>query len=637
MSKSSLLLVTLTLSLSLAALPRHAGAVPGCAEVVDGYRGLFPATGTCGELDFPETTCEPNRRQDATFVLNGAAVVMNSSKDLDDRLTLTALCDVDLYDEIGLPPFTEPPLGQDWPVDLPNDDPLMGPEPDRGFRYPLLQGVTPADRQYQTRVEITPGDWWPVCVTAAGDEFLSDPGTDTCPESHHELGRCVAAGHYYEKMAAASRPAERFYSFVLSHRDCAPGEATEDSLGEFVGYCAHDVVSAVDACMRNCAQYFGSLAFDASAGKWDLASDLASPPAGAMTVHSATVPLETDHTILTQCRAICGPPYDDEFVCTDSNDLMNPLCASGDFTVHDTPPWTSKFSSTARTVAEKSNHWHFVQYGRGWNPNTNLDNWLRSYSVNRDKPYAPAGECVNLVNLYCDTQTPNEDACKERKLLDPTFDPRLPPEISQPDGFCGIFYRGSIVCPDTCHAGGGDADNPLPRNVCGDGLPADFAAAHDAAPEELKPAFAAYKNKFSCNGDARCQIAGCSASDLASTLCRTIGFVYPKKGTVAQGWSHATLEPMQIFLHTRFGEMVTEPAVQGSWELRTGGPQANQILVACGHFELDGKRFVPIQDEGCAGAGDFPLALEVGTVYRFVATMEAPDGSPISEFTKIKP
>ena len=297
------------------------------------------------------------------------------------------LCDIRVLEQIA--DYTVPdPNGEDvcpdvadaeWPVCLGS-----GTEPDRGYRYPL----TATSGDYQQAA-----DGWPVCVNDAVSVVVSDPTATSCPSPSApiQVGTCEPAAHFYERLATpgASRPGQVFYSFVHDAAVCEP--------------CAHDVVSAVATCRSRCDRYFDSLRFEYDpedaddAGSWVLDTtsttcsmeDVDNGEGNAdCALHNTELESGEDMglTPLEACRANCGPP--DPLVDTHA----------------DGPPWVSLW--TNRPSDEKQNHWYFVQYGRGWNPNDNLDNWLRSYTVNRDKATAPAKECQTLVNVYCNQVIP---------------------------------------------------------------------------------------------------------------------------------------------------------------------------------------------------------------------------------------
>ena len=299
------------------------------------------------------------------------------------------LCDLRVLEQLGtytmLAPGGSVCAGvpdPDWPVCL-----GTGIEPDRGYRYPLV--ATSGDHQQ-------PADSWPVCVDDGVSVVVSDPTATACPGAAPiQVGTCEPAGHFYERLAAlsASRPGEVFYSFVHEPETCEP--------------CAHDVVSAVATCRARCDRYFGGLRFtydpddSDDRGAWVL--DATSSSCTLAQVHQGNADCALHNTVLGSgadagrtpldaCRTNCGPP-----------DPTVPAHADG-------APWVSKW--TSKPPSEKQNHWHFVQYGRGWNPNDNLDNWLRSYTVNRDKATAPAAECQDLVGSYCNQVIPLNQGIK---------------------------------------------------------------------------------------------------------------------------------------------------------------------------------------------------------------------------------
>ena len=128
---------------------------------------------------------------------------------------------------------------------------------------------------------------------------------------------------------------------------------------------------------------------------------------------------------------------------------------------------------------ERHNHWYGVSYGRPWNPNTNLDNWLRSYSVNRDKPNAPSNVCGDAVGKYCNEVvewgsqdgTAKRIKCKEN-LLPLNWDFPVPPGDANgleesPFSFCDHFFFANMLCAETCTAGGTDSAQST-QHFCND-------------------------------------------------------------------------------------------------------------------------------------------------------------------------
>lgn len=107
----------------------------------------------------------------------------------------------------------------------------------------------------------------------------------------------------------------------------------------------------------------------------------------------------------------------------------------------------------------KGDHWYHTNYGRGWDPNTNLDNWLRSYAANQDKRTAPTNVCRKLVDQYCLDVTDDPASERECRRIGRGFG------VPADAGFCGNWYRGSYLCEGTCHAFGKDAAY-VPEHVC---------------------------------------------------------------------------------------------------------------------------------------------------------------------------
>src|SRR5690606_7783301 len=54
----------------------------------------------------------------------------------------------------------------------------------------------------------------------------------------------------------------------------------------------------------------------------------------------------------------------------------------------------------AAKAEARGDHWYHTTYGRDWDANENLDNWLRSYAANQDKRTAPTNVCRKLVDQY---------------------------------------------------------------------------------------------------------------------------------------------------------------------------------------------------------------------------------------------
>ena len=371
-----------------------------------------------------------------------------------------------------------------------------------------------------------------------------------CPPDTEQVGLCVPSAHYYERLTEGKlkTPAARFYDFVVTHPDCSPAIAC-DNCNEADGcpdVCGHEIVSAVLSCKALCHRYFDRLRFVLDVGKdwasiersnWQVVDDPSTPaeelPArivrcpeyvpspGIPGLHAALADTciaqlgycnrppgsdEEDQTCgmtpLQICVNNCGPPYsyyDAETpkcvrclpggkcpggaACPQSR-----LCCSSDESLlrQDSPPWISK-PGTNKPGRDQNNHWYLVSFGRPWNPNENLDNWLRSYAVNRDKERAPSNVCNDIVAKYCNVLVPRDPPppyadqkrarCRENLIPGrndgqsvtwnfplPSLDDLNGGPNPGPGGFCDHFFLGNFLCPNTCTAGGSDAgDNPLHR------------------------------------------------------------------------------------------------------------------------------------------------------------------------------
>jgi hypothetical protein len=435
------------------------GAVLSCVGIAT------PSTATWN----PTTGCDVHERR----LISGTVDV--NYHEVCTQAAVDALAAVHESDPYPLPcQYTDLALGTctpgdpPWPIVLDPFTVIEAP-PDRGYRYPLVRTATATSTVDTTQwlSPFDPGctsgcpvqDQWPVCVTQDGSgvvsDIVSDPYDDDgeCPESYTRVGFCRGAAHYYERLAtpATSRPGDRFYSFVHDEASCTP--------------CGHEVVSAVETCKYLCRRYFGTLRFDTGTSTWIEGTTLA---LGDHEVEVGGEPMPA----LDACVANCGPP-----------NAATPAT-----------PWVSELGGAPD---DKHNHWYFVQYGRGWNPNDNLDNWVRSYTVNRDKATAPANKCQDWVNSYCNAiipagQTAKRKTCK-KNLLQRTGGPLEPdlgvtptmfddgtnwvlnlpddgrnvdvmcPSASTPpddeaDGFCTHFYRGNMLCPNSCYFRGNDGE-----------------------------------------------------------------------------------------------------------------------------------------------------------------------------------
>lgn len=638
-------LIALGITLSLAAL---AGAADFRAD--GGLTGLFEPTGDKGGLGGNQAlACDIHRNHPAQFYLAGV-YRDNTSVPVDSQLDYNEICNLNHYDEtqrFSAHPTkgkrckgTESKVGN-WPWCVDRLD-----EPDLGYRYPLVDFYN--NSPTQSSPDGLKGDWWSVCVSPDLSSIAADPEVKLCVAGQQEVGRCIAAAHYYEKLSGSGKRAgERPYSFVLSHKDCRP-QATGAQSHEWVGYCAHDVVSSVDTCMRNCEMYLGELTYNGN--DWDPIDPQLSQPVPADAAFHADA-IVADHTLLTQCRSLCGPPYDEEFVCSEAKDVGDecealganpPESSYGIFDTHDAPQWVSDLSTNSRSVAEKNNHWHFVEYGRAWNPNKRVANWLRSYNVNRDKPTAPARHCKMLAEQYCaDKADPTvcDDLMIEALPVDElTFDPRLPAQASG-DGryFCRIFYRGAALCPETCHISGGDADEPLGRNLCGVDLPSAFrderSAYETGGPLEdaaMEAAIVNYMKDFECSGVAgRCVIKSCNEDFADTQACRSIGFMIPEKKNLPVQWSDSTIEKMALYTHSRFGELFPpSQVVESRWEIRDGAFNTSPLLYD-GDLVASGNTYIPKTKETDS-------LLVINKVYRVKVFFTLISGVPYEDYVKLK-
>lgn len=441
-----------------------------------------------------------------------------------------------------------PTQDSDWPRCVTGVTTTTLPDrPDLGYRYPLrLTGLAPRVFQNTDLNDTANGDWWRVCAKAnlndAGNTIISDPinNRTACPAGTEQVGLCMPSAHYYERVVNGllKTPGVRFYDFVVTHPDCTANTACancNDADG-CPDVCGHEVASTVNACKALCNRYFRRLRFvvdegssDASVlnSNWQVVDDPMTPgeelpppvircpeevPAPGMfpsgSSHSLadtcieeqgycnrppapnanpTEPATCGMTPLQICLNNCGPPYT-------YYDATTPPCTPGgscstdeSLLRNDTPPWRSKLGVNPPAYDEH-NHWNFVSFGRGVTANRNLDNWLRSYSINRDKATAPSAVCGNIIGKYCSTILPRNDSppraaekrqrCKDQmipgqgdgqtpavpwKFPLPPLDDFNGPDAGVP-GFCDHFFLGNYLCPNTCTMQGSDAgDNPLHR------------------------------------------------------------------------------------------------------------------------------------------------------------------------------
>jgi hypothetical protein len=359
------------------------------------------------------------------------------------------------------------------------------PEPDKGFRYPLVDDSGMRERQEPAI------DWWSVCASADLSEIVSVPGNKSCG-SLLEVGQCRASAGYHERLKQKdiyTYPAETFYSFVFTHPDCQR--------------CGHDLLSVIMACKETCRHYFGNLGFDQdfippespTYGVWRDGNDPVwntRPPGKQfcdVALHRKVIGGTTwvaGKTALQACVDFCGPPVGD---CDPPSATCGPpVC---EFGVRGAPPWVSSYSPPPE---EKDNQWYWVSYQRGSvvnrNPNEVLSLWLRSYAVNTDHS-SPSPECrAPIISQYCNTiiptGTPNRDAkraeCKKNLLpgtVDLDGDGNADGEILlglkagtvdtrwnlATDGFCEAFSHAHLFCRDVCYDAGGNGEKST--HVCG--------------------------------------------------------------------------------------------------------------------------------------------------------------------------
>src|SRR5262245_52234324 len=124
-----------------------------------------------------------------------------------------AICDVANYPSQFNPDVQYPDpdvhectAGKPWP----QCDDSPGPEPDLGFRYPVVtNGQAPGTHQNPAV------DWWSVCAKADLSDIQSVPGVQDCGTGNQrqEIGQCRASAGYYENLRDGSPgyPAESFF------------------------------------------------------------------------------------------------------------------------------------------------------------------------------------------------------------------------------------------------------------------------------------------------------------------------------------------------------------------------------------------------------------------------------------------
>lgn len=362
---------------------------------------------------------------------------------------------------------------------------------DLGYRYPRR-----VNQQSQGITQDPAVDWWRVCATSDLSTVTSDPTAGPAPCAvGEEIGLCLPSAHYYERIdnGQLKTPGVRFYDFVLTHADCqtegAPACSNCNDADGCTDICGHETFSVIHTCKALCQRYFGRLRFHvgatAAASDWEIVTgantpvlhcdqspSYQAPPNGTLANTCVNLqgycnapPGAPEHptcntTPLEICINDCGPPF---------HDWTNAV---------DSPPWVSTLGT--KPSWEKNNHWQEVSFGRPWNPNTNQDNWLRSYAVNRDKAHAPSNVCGDAVAKYCNAVIPlgsgdataKRSKCKDNILPQASWDFPVPPGDANgneggPFSFCDHFFFANMLCPETCTAGGTDAA-PATQHFCGD-------------------------------------------------------------------------------------------------------------------------------------------------------------------------
>jgi hypothetical protein len=260
-------------------------------------------------------------------------------------------------------------------------------------------------------------DGWPICTSADGSVVAPQFPKGRClPGSATpiEVGRCEPAAHYYEQGGGEPAAPHAHYAYVANREHCEP--------------CAYEVRTAVATCKSLCEDVFGGLGFDGT----DFVPMDASDARSMRTLELSTGRYE-DLTPLQACVENCGP-------------------------ANHGAPFVAKGRDANQEA--KGDHWYHTTYGRDWDPNTNLDNWLRSYAANQDKRTAPTNVCRKLVDQYCIDVTTDLASERECRRIGRGFG------IASDIGFCEDWFRGSYLCEDTCHAFGRDAAY-LPEHICG--------------------------------------------------------------------------------------------------------------------------------------------------------------------------
>lgn len=390
-----------------------------------------------------------------------------------------------------------------WPVCV-----SPGVEPDLGYRYPRRVNEPSA---LITQDPAT--DWWRVCATADLSNVVSDPSAGQAPCSvGQEIGLCLPSAHYYERLETTQikTPGVRFYDFVLTHADCqtqsTPACSNCNDADGCRDVCGHETFSVIQACKTLCARYFGRLRFHvgatAAASNWEIVTGTNTPVLQCDQSPSYQAPPDgtlanTCVNLQGYCNAPAGSPLHPTCNTTPLQICLNncgpPFVDWGN--AADAPPWVSTFGT--KPSWEKNNHWFGVSYGRPWNPNTNQDNWLRSYAVNRDKAHAPSNVCGDAVAKYCNAVIPlgspegtaKRTKCKDN-FLPGGWDFPVPPgdangNEASPFSFCDHFFFANMLCPETCTAGGTDSA-PSTQHFCNDigGILGDHACRPEGGRDE---------------------------------------------------------------------------------------------------------------------------------------------------------